>query len=62
MYLIGIYIGVVITETLLLCKMFKDEIGLNFTFFLLSFLIALTVFVLPIFALIGFVQNLFQNK
>lgn len=62
MYLVGIYIGVVITETLLLCKMFKDEIGLNFTFFLLSFLIALTVFVLPIFALIGFVQNLFQNK
>lgn len=62
MYLVGIYIGVVIIETLLLCKMFKDEIGLNFTFFLLSFLIASTVFVLPIFALIGFVQNLFQNK
>lgn len=62
MYLTGVYIGVVIVETLLLCKIFKDEIGLNFTFFLLFFLIALTVFVLPIFALIGFVQNLFQNK
>lgn len=56
------YILIVIIETIILCKMFKDEIGLNFTFFLLSFLISLTVFVLPIFALIGFVQNLFQNK
>lgn len=62
MGLILLYILIVIIETIILCKMFKDEIGLNFTFFLLSFLISSTVFVLPIFALIGFVQNLFQNK
>ena len=55
------YLIVVIIETIIVCKLFKDEIGLSPTFFLLALMISSTVFVLPIFVVIGFIQNLFQK-
>lgn len=54
------YILIVIIETIILCKFLCDK-ELSFNYVLLSFLLATTVFVIPVFCIIGFIQNLFQK-